>query len=81
MTTDERLATLEAQREADIMISAQTKQKVDEIDQKVDDINRKLDRQKGFIAGAMMVLTALWGAIVAAGYASWEYISSRWDFP
>lgn len=81
MTLDERVARLEAQREAEMRDTDEIKEKLNELDDKVNTINSKLDKQKGFIAGALMVLTGLWGIIVAVGYAGWQYVSSRWDLP
>lgn len=77
MTLDERVARLEAQREAEMKDAAELKSKLCEVDTKVDEINGKLDRQKGFIAGAMTILTFFWGLVGVAAVTAWDYVTNR----
>lgn len=80
-TLEERLARLEAQREAEMRDAAEVKRKLDEMDTKVDEINSKLDGHRGFITGAMTVLTFIWGVVGAVAVAFWNYFTSGGDMP
>lgn len=80
-TLEERLARLEAQREAEMKDAAEVKRKLDKIDEEVEQINSKLDRQKGFIAGALSVLTFIWGVVAAVAVAAYNYFIGKGDFP
>lgn len=80
-TLEERLARLEAQREAEMKDAAEMKQKLDKIDGEVEAINSKLDRQKGFIAGALSVLTFIWGVVAAVAVGAYNYFIGKGDFP
>jgi hypothetical protein len=81
MNIEERLARLEAQREAEMKDTDTLKSKLEAVDGKVDEINRKLDRQKGFIAGAMAAFTLVWGLVAMAVRASWDKFTSTGDWP
>lgn len=80
-TLEERLARLEAQREAEMKDAAEVRRKLDKIDGEVEAINSKLDRQKGFIAGALSVLTFIWGVVAAVAVAGYNYFIGKGDFP
>lgn len=81
LTLEERLAKLEAQREAEMRDAAEVKRKLEEVDEKVDQINSKLDRQKGFIAGALSVLTFIWGVVGAVAVGLYNYFIGKGDIP
>lgn len=80
-TLEERLATLEAHRENEMRDAAEVKRKLDEMDTKVDQINSKLDGQRGFITGAMTVLTFIWGILGTVAVAFWNYFTTGGDIP
>lgn len=80
-TLEERLARLEAQRENEMRDAAELKKEVQEVNRKVDEINSKMDSQKGFVAGALTVLTFIWGVVGAVAVAMWNYFTSGGDLP
>lgn len=71
----ERIATLEqkVQNAAEDLSEIQTDLKT--IKSEVQQINSKLDRQKGFVAGMLFILTPVWVAIVAFAKSAWEYVT------
>lgn len=78
-TLEERLATLEAHRESEMRDAAELKRELKEVNSKVDEINSKMDSQKGFVAGALTVLTFIWGVVGAVAVAMWDYFTSGGD--
>lgn len=81
MTIEERLARLEAQREAEMKDADVVKQKLVEVDDKVDQILLKMDRQKGFFAGLMAAFTLMWGVLAVIAKAAWDKWTSSGDWP
>lgn len=84
LTTDERVTRLEAQREADMKDASEIRKKIDQVDEKIDaldakidSINSRFDKQTGFVAGAMAVLTLIWGVIGAIAVAGYNYFVSK----
>ena len=80
-TLEERLARLESQRENEMRDAAELKLELKEVNKKVDEINSKMDSQKGFVAGALTVLTFIWGVVGAVAVALWNYFTSGGDIP
>ena len=80
-TLEERLATLEAHRESEMRDAAELKNRLNEVNQKVDEINSKMDSQKGFVAGALTVLTFIWGIVGAVAVGLWEHFTNKGDLP
>jgi hypothetical protein len=80
-TLEERLATLEAHRENEMRDASELKRKLEEVDNKVDQINSKMDGQRGFVAGALAVLTFIWGVVGAVAVAMWNHFTSGGDLP
>jgi tetrahydromethanopterin S-methyltransferase subunit G len=81
MTIEERLARLEAQREAEMKDTEALKTKLNDVDEKLDQINGKLDRQKGFIAGAMAAFTFVWGVVAFVVKMGWDKFMSTGEWP
>ena len=73
--SDERIARLEAHRENDMLAVDAVRADLSTIKREVAEINSKLDRQKGFIAGVLFILTPLWVAIVAFVKSAWAYVT------
>lgn len=66
MTPEARIAVLESKQEEDRKV-------LTEVSGKLDTVILGLEKQKGFIAGCLFVLVPIWGGIVAAGYALWDW--------
>lgn len=64
-TVEERLASLESKEE-------HLNQTLNEVRLDVKDIKAGMQKQKGFIAGIMFVVTPIWAAIVIYAKAFWD---------
>lgn len=72
---ENRISKLEAYRETDVESIDHIKGKVDTIDENVQEIKSQLARHKGFIAGAMFVITPIWLLLVSLGREMWTRFS------
>jgi hypothetical protein len=77
----ERIATLEAQRQADREHVSELRDKLEDVHADVLAIKSRLDKQKGYIAGALSVLTAIWAVVGAVAYLLWQWFTKRGDLP
>lgn len=65
--TVERVATLETQMDTLL-------EKVNRIEQDTSSIKESLNRQRGFVAGMLTILTPLWGILLLAGHEAWKWL-------
>jgi hypothetical protein len=77
----ERIATLEAQRQADRESIDEVKEKLDDVHADVIAIKDRLSRQAGFFTGVAAGLTAVWAIVGAVAYVTWEWFTKRGDLP
>lgn len=59
-TVQERLARLEQQNESMKSDMEETKVMIGELENKLDDILKELARYKGFLGGAVFIVTSVW---------------------
>lgn len=74
MSSDERVAALEAHRQNDQALLSDVSEKLDAVALDVQTIRVQLEGQKGFFKGVMFVLLPIWSAITAAAISLWD----RW---
>jgi hypothetical protein len=72
VVSDERIATLEAQREGDQATLIRMAEQLDTVADDVQAIKMQMEKQKGFLAGMMFILLPIWSAITAAAIALWD---------
>jgi hypothetical protein len=87
-TIEERIARIEAQREHEMRDAAELKRKIEKVETTVDEvrdavfeIKSTMGAQRGFVAGALMVLTFIWGVIGALAVGAYNYFIGKGDIP
>jgi len=72
---EQRLATLEAQREADRQMLSELRTDMHTLVKDIGEIKNTVVRSRGFIAGVVFVVSGIWVVFVGVGAMLWNKIT------